>query len=149
MSLLTAGRAHELDCRPAADKKGANALVKDTLILKGMGFYAYHGDCKEETVLGQKFVVDMELEYDMAELIAKDWLSGFGYVEAYQAAERVVTKERYNLIQKLAERITEEVFKAKPDCKATVTVTKPAATVGGYMESVGARVVREGPAYRA
>ncbi len=123
--------------------------MKDTLICKGMSFYGYHGDAKEEAVLGQKFIIDLELEYDMSEIIAKDWLSGFGYVEAYQTAQRVVTQERYNLIQKLAERIAEEIFKLKPDCRATVTVIKPSAAASGVLEYVAARLVREGPAYRA
>ncbi len=123
--------------------------MKDTLICKGMTFWAYHGCAPEEAVLGQKFTVDLELEYDMSELIAEDRLSGFGYVEAYQTTKRVVTEERYNLIQKLAERIAEEILKLKPDCKATVTVIKPGAPAGGVMDYAAVRLVREGPAYRA
>lgn len=122
--------------------------MKDTLICKGMAFFSYHGDAQEETVLGQKFTVDIELEYDMSELIAQDRLGGFGYVEVYQTTKRVVTEERYNLIQKLAERIVEEIFKLKPDCRATITVIKPGAPAGGYLDYAAVRLVREGPAYR-
>ncbi len=123
--------------------------MKDTLILKGMTFWGYHGCAPEEAVLGQKFTVDLELEYEMGEAIAEDKLSGFGYVEAYQTTKRVVTEERYNLIQKLAQRIAEELFKLNPACKATVTIIKPGAPAGGAMDYAAVRLVREGPAYRA
>ncbi|HEY3315422.1 MAG TPA: dihydroneopterin aldolase [Bacillota bacterium] len=121
--------------------------MKDTLICKGMTFWGYHGCAPEEAVLGQKFTVDLEMEYEMGQDIATDKLSGFGYVEAYQTTKRIVTEERYNLIQKLAERIAEEILKLKPTGKCTVTIIKPGAPAGGAMEYAAVRIVREGPAY--
>jgi len=118
------------------------------LDLEGVTFWAYHGCAPEEAVLGQRFTVDLELTYDMTENIEKDQLSGFGYAEAYQIVERVVAKERYNLIQTVAHRIAEEIFKVKPDCRATVTVIKPGAPAGGVMDYVATRVTRNGPAFK-
>jgi dihydroneopterin aldolase len=123
-------------------------LAHETLILKGITFWGYHGCAPEEAVLGQKFSVDLELTYDMSESIETDRLGDFGYVEAYQIAERVVTKERYNLIQTVAHRIAEEIFKVNPACRATVTVIKPGAPAGGVMDYAAARVTRDGPAFQ-
>ena len=34
----------------------------DKILMQNLGFYAYHGLLKEESVLGQKFFLDIELE---------------------------------------------------------------------------------------
>ena len=45
------------------------------IILSGMVFYGYHGANSEEKELGQRFVVDLEIEYDLCPAGSNDVLT--------------------------------------------------------------------------
>lgn len=125
-------------------------MGSDRLLLKGMAFWGYHGCAPEEAVLGQKFIVDLELYYDMTLACHEDkFADSFGYDEAYAVVKRVVTGERYNMFQRVAQRIAEEMFKLKPNCRAVITIRKPSTPIGGIVEYSGVTIVRDGPAYKA
>ena len=43
----------------------------DTILLKGMIFYGYHGADKEENVLGQRFVIDVKMSLNLEKRVKR------------------------------------------------------------------------------
>jgi len=105
-------------------------MSTDRIELRGIEAFGYHGVLPHEQTLGQAFLVDVALELDLAPAGASDALADtvdYGALSGELAA--VVTDERYDLIERLATRLT-EVCLARPAVTAvTVTVHKPHAPV--------------------
>jgi dihydroneopterin aldolase len=117
----------------------------DKIIIQGMEFYGYHGVLPGEQEIGQRFMVDLELSTylehsgrldDVAETI--------DYSEVYGLVEKIVTEERFNLIEGLAERIAQTVLARYSVEEVMVRVKKPHAPLGGIFEYVGVEI-RRGP----
>ena len=120
----------------------------DLLLAKGMQFWGTHGAFPEENVYGAKFVIDVEVSYDMAKVGESDDLKdGFSYVDVYQASKRVTEKEQWKLLQKLATRIAQEI-QVSAESKGfvldsiKVTVKKPFVAIGGVIDYTGVTIVR-------
>lgn len=119
-------------------------IKEDLLILKNMQFWGTHGHFKEEKVLGQKFIVDVEVSVDMQKMCDTDDLdTGLSYVTVYQIVKKVITTEEHKLLQKIAQRIADEVIKAYPIKQIKVVVKKPGVCIGGIIDYVGCSIVRE------
>ena len=120
----------------------------DLLLAKNMQFWGTHGAFPEENVYGAKFVIDVEVSYDMAKVGESDDLGdGFSYVDLYQTAKRVTEKEQWKLLQKLATRVAEEIHacaKSKGFAldSVKVTVKKPFVAIGGVIDYTGVTIVR-------
>jgi dihydroneopterin aldolase len=105
-------------------------MSSDRIELRGIAAFGYHGVLPHEQELGQTFVVDVALDLDLAPAGVSDALADtvdYGSLASELAA--VVTDERFDLIERLATRLT-EVCLARPSVvAATVTVHKPHAPV--------------------
>lgn len=116
----------------------------DTLLVHGMQFWGTHGYFPEENKLGQKFIIDVEVNLDMTDMCQNDDLDkGFSYVSVYEITKRVVTTEQYKLLQRLAQRIADEIMAAYPIERVKVTVKKPSVAIGGILDYTGVTIVRE------
>jgi dihydroneopterin aldolase len=119
--------------------------LKDTIILAGMAFFAYHGVHDEEAKLGQRFDVDVAVDVDLAPAGASDdYADTVGYDRLHHAVEDVVVRgPRLNLIEALADRIARAVL-AEFDriSGVAVTVRKPGAPVPGIFDHVAVTVRR-------
>jgi dihydroneopterin aldolase len=104
--------------------------MADRIVLRGIETFGRHGVLPHEQELGQTFIVDAELELDLAPAGASDDLADtvdYGALSGDLAA--VVSDERYDLIERLAARLA-EVCLARPRVDAvTITVHKPHAPV--------------------
>lgn len=112
----------------------------------GMQFWGTHGYYPEENKFGAKFVVDIEAVADEDAMCQYDELSGgVSYVTLYEAAKKVCTEERHKLLQRIAQRISDEIFTAEPTTQqVTVTVKKPFVPLGGILEYTGCTITRTG-----
>ncbi|MCK9859258.1 dihydroneopterin aldolase [Paenibacillus sp. ATY16] len=99
----------------------------DSMIMKGMQFYGYHGVFQEENRLGQKFIVDLDLKLDLEKAAATDDLDAtINYAELYEQIKSVVQGEPYKLIEALAGGIATRVLEAYTMInEVAVRVTKP------------------------
>jgi 7,8-dihydroneopterin aldolase/epimerase/oxygenase len=119
-------------------------IKEDMVIVKGLQLWGTHGAYPEENKLGQKFIVDVEASYDMTTVCSTDNLeTGLSYVTVYEIATKVVTTEQHKLLQRVAQRIAEEVIKAYPIKQVRVTVKKPSVAIGGILDYTAASIVRE------
>ncbi|MEL7610477.1 MAG: dihydroneopterin aldolase [Bacillota bacterium] len=119
----------------------------DLLLAKGMQFWGTHGHNPEENVYGQKFVVDVEASYDMDKICRSDNIEdGFSYATLYEITRKVITGEQHKLLQKLAQRVADEINAAYPLDFVKVTVKKPFVSIGGVIDYTGVTIVRKGTA---
>ena len=98
-----------------------------------MVFYGYHGALAEERALGQRFVVDIEVEADLRRAGASDALEDtINYSELYTVAEDVVMGPPFNLIEAVAEQIATRILRDQPLIQAVaVRVRKPGVPIPG------------------
>ncbi len=98
------------------------------IIVSGLKVFAYHGCTPEEKERGQKFLLDIELEYDCSRAVAEDDLSkAVDYDRLVSEVHDIASHERYDLIETLAARIGEYIIESTPAETVLVRVHKPQA----------------------
>lgn len=125
--------------------------MTDRIRLNEMVFYGYHGVQPEERALGQRFLVDVELQLPLREAGATDDLTRtVSYVEVYRRIEQIVTGPPRFLLEAVAERIAHCLLDdyAQVD-QVVVRVRKPQVPIpGAVLGSTEVRIERsreEGP----
>ena len=115
----------------------------DKIVLSGLEFYGRHGVHDEETKLGARFVIDLELFLSLDGI--KDRLKDtVDYSVVYETVKHEVTVSRFYLIEALANRIAEKVFASQPKVeRLIVRVHKPHAPIQGVFRDVYAEVTRD------
>jgi len=124
---------------------GGVGVADDRILLRGMVFYGYHGVNPEERALGQRFVVDVELERDLSPAGLSDDLSmTVNYAAVYRAVKEVVEGEACNLIEAVAERVAAALLSRFGPEAVRVRVRKPWAPVkGSVLDWVGVEIYRK------
>ena len=106
----------------------------DKIILKDMAFYGYHGLLKEESVLGQKFFIDIEIETDTKEA---------GINDDFTKTIKFTEDKRFNLIEALAENIASEILNRFDIAYSVmVRIRKKEAPVKGIFDYMGVEIRR-------
>lgn len=117
---------------------------RDGIHLRGLEFYAYHGALPEEQVLGQKFLIDMDIFLDMSKVGFSDQVEDtIHYGEVYQVIKACVTESRFLLIERLAEEIAGRVLGQFSCLSVRVEVHKPQAPIPGIFKDVSVEIWRE------
>jgi len=117
----------------------------ETIRIKNMVFYGYHGVKSEENSLGARFEVDVTLRADLSDAIANDKLTDtINYNDVYHLIETSVTEKKYYLIEALAGTIAHRILDAFPRIEsAVVSVRKPNAPIKGVLDYVEVEVEQE------
>ena len=111
----------------------------DKILLSNLGFYGYHGVLKEESILGQKFFIDMELYLDTKEAGLTDDMNK----SVYEVVKDITENKRFELIEALAENIAKETLDKFGLIKEVmVRVKKPEAPVRGIYDYFGVEIRR-------
>ncbi|MGB9750315.1 MAG: dihydroneopterin aldolase [Caldisericia bacterium] len=106
--------------------------------LKGMEFYAYHGAQKEERVIGQRFLVDIEYEIEKPQ---KDELTEtVDYTEIYSKTKNIIENFNFKLLETLANEIAIKIFEDKRIKNLNVKVIKYSPPIKGILENVSAEI---------
>lgn len=116
----------------------------DKIILSNLGFYGYHGVLKEESILGQKFFIDIEIYLDTKQAgISDDMNKSVSYADVYEVTKEIVENKRFNLIEALAENIASEVLdKFELIREIMIRIKKPEAPVNGIYDYFGIEIRR-------
>jgi 7,8-dihydroneopterin aldolase/epimerase/oxygenase len=117
--------------------------MPDRILLNGIGFYGYHGVHEEERRLGQRFLVDVELQLDLAG--AEHWTdvsATVDYGRVHAAVLEIGTGAPCQLIETVAARIAAALLSRFALQQVTVRVTKPAPPMPGLVGSVAVEVTR-------
>ncbi len=109
-----------------------------------MEFYGYHGVLPEENRLGQRFIVDLELELDLAKAGQTDDLNEtVNYAEVYEITKEVLEGKPYQLVEKVAEVLASNLLAAFTKIEScTVKLIKPDPPIRGHYKSVAVEIRR-------
>lgn len=118
-------------------------MARDRISLTGLRVRGHHGVLTSEQRDGQDFVVDAVLSVDTRDAGASDRLADtVDYGVLAQRLAEVVGKERYDLIEALAERLAEVCLSHPRVIEVEVTVHKPEAPLEVSFTDVSVTVVR-------
>lgn len=119
--------------------------MSDQIVLKGIHGFGYHGLFEQERVEGQDFIVDLELEVDLAPASLSDSIvDTVNYAEITDLVVEEITNNPVNLIEKLAVRIAERVLNQHIKVNSvTVTVHKPQAPVAAQIKDIAVVIARK------
>jgi dihydroneopterin aldolase len=115
------------------------------IVIEEMEFYAFHGHYQEEQIVGNRFLVDLELKTNLSAAAASDQLEdAVNYQEAYKLIKHEMRITKSNLLENIAKRILDALFREmKGIDKATVKIRKMHPPMGGPIQSVGVSMSRK------
>ncbi|MFD2444283.1 dihydroneopterin aldolase [Bacillus sp. CGMCC 1.16607] len=116
----------------------------DKISVNQMQFFGYHGVFPEETKLGQRFIVDLDVFCDLQEAGMSDDLNySINYAELYTLSKEVVEGEPYQVIEAVAESIASKVLETfSRVIEVRVKVIKPDPPIPGHYQSVSVEITR-------
>ena len=115
----------------------------DKLLLEDVRFYGQHGLMRAEQVVGAWFSVDVEMAVDLASAVASDQVSTT--VDYGVVARRIVeigTRNRVNLIERLAGLIVEALLREFPAREIRVRVRKLTPPLEGLIGTPAVELTR-------
>ncbi|MCK5068863.1 MAG: dihydroneopterin aldolase [Bacteroidales bacterium] len=115
------------------------------IVIEEMEFYAFHGHYQEEQIVGNRFLVDLEMETNLSVPASSDNLNdAVNYQLAYQIIKNEMRRTKSNLLENIGKRMLDALF-AKMDNieKATIRVRKLNPPLGGPIKSVGITMSRK------
>ena len=85
--------------------------MPDKIIVKGLGIYAYHGVNPEEKQVGQNFEVDITAHTCIKKSGQTDNVDDtVSYAKIVKTAIRVISESSYNLLERVATRLAEQLI---------------------------------------
>jgi 7,8-dihydroneopterin aldolase/epimerase/oxygenase len=117
--------------------------VTDTITIEGLKVFAHHGVLDHEKRTGQLFFVDVTVHLDLIEAGATDLLGAtVDYGDLAVRVHDVVAGERWDLIERVAQRVA-DVALEDPRCqRVDVAVHKPDAPIPLPFADVVVRISR-------
>lgn len=117
--------------------------MSDRITLTGLRAYGRHGVLEEERASGQLFVVDADLELDLAPAAVSDDVDDtVNYADLAESLVSAVGCDPVNLIETLADRLVRVCLADPRVMVATVTVHKPHAPIPHKFMDVSVTVRR-------
>ena len=117
--------------------------MSDKLLLDDVRFYGQHGMTAAEQTIGAWFSVDAELAVDLTAAAVSDELTAT--VDYGAVARRIVeigTRQRVNLLERLAGLIAEALLREFPARQVRVRVRKLTPPLEGLVGTPGVELVR-------
>lgn len=114
------------------------------IIIEEMEFYAFHGHYREEQIVGNRFLVDLEIETDLKIPADSDRLEdAVNYQLAYQLIRKEMRRKKSNLLENIGKRILDALFAEMEGIgKVTIRIRKMHPPMGGPIRSVGVTMSR-------
>mgnify|MGYP000845698340 CR=1 FL=1 len=115
----------------------------DTVVVKNIRCYAYHGCLEEEAKIGSDYLVNISVDADLSTSCKSDALTDtVDYVSLHRIAREEMA-QRTNLMEAVAHRIICAIFYQHPEVEyAEVEVAKCNPPIDGDVELVAVRLKR-------
>jgi dihydroneopterin aldolase / 2-amino-4-hydroxy-6-hydroxymethyldihydropteridine diphosphokinase len=128
----------------AIDWNGDGRVLSDSILIKDLEIRAFHGVLPEEKVLGQKFLITLEMGLDLHPAGCTDDLAAtVNYAEVARDVTHLFGTARYALIETGAESVARHVLVKWPLIRSVrVTVKKPWAPIRLPLDTVSVTVCR-------
>jgi len=116
----------------------------DTIFIKGLSLHGHHGLLDHEAEIGQRFVIDLELQLDFSEAIETDDLGRtIDYSLVVATATRAFLAARHTLLERAGAAIADSILEKFDRTQAvSVTLHKPQAPMVAIFDDVGIRITR-------
>ena len=117
----------------------------DTVYLKGLEIFAYHGVNPEEKEDCQRFVLDLAMKADLSEARRSDDLNDtVNYAAVRKTVERAFTETKYDLIERAAQAVCDGVLAEHPRVREiTLLLKKPEATINAVFDYAGVEITQK------
>jgi dihydroneopterin aldolase len=117
----------------------------DKIQLEGMVFYGFHGVNPAEQELGQRFVVDLEVERDLRTAgLSDDLEDTVSYSRMYRLVKEVMEGPSRKLLENLAEAIAQRILDSFDVESVRVGVKKPDVPIkGSVLSHAGVEISRK------
>lgn len=116
----------------------------DKITLNNMKFFGYHGCEDFEKRNGQIFEADADIFSQTKTAGKSDLLvDAVNYVLIYEKIKDVIENERYDLLERVAQRMAEVVLEDERVELVTVRVRKPAVPLQGLLDWVQIEISRD------
>lgn len=114
------------------------------IVIEEMEFYAFHGHYREEQIVGNRFLVDLEMETDLSVPSRSDKLEdAVNYQQAYLIIKKEMRRKKSNLLENIGKRILDALYDQMTGIeKATLRIRKMHPPMGGPVRSVGITMSR-------
>ena len=115
------------------------------IVIEEMEFYAFHGHYQEEQIVGNRFLVDLEMDADLTAAAGSDNLNdAVNYQQAYQIIKNEMRRTKSNLLENIGKRILDALYAEMEGIKkATIRIRKLNPPMGGPIKSVGIKMSRK------
>ena len=117
----------------------------DKILIRGLKVFAYHGVNPEEKCDGQNFVLDLTLDVDLAKPCRTDDVEDtVSYSKVAKTVIKVMAEASYDLIERAAQRVAEQVLEEYPPVQSVeVVLKKPEAPVKADFEYFAVQIFRK------
>jgi dihydroneopterin aldolase len=113
--------------------------------IEEMEFFAFHGHYQEEQIVGNRFLVDLEMDTDLSVPAESDQLDdAVNYQQVYQIIGNEMMRTKSNLLENIGKRILDALYAEMNGIKkATIRIRKLNPPMGGPIKSVGIKMSRK------
>lgn len=112
--------------------------------IENMEFYSYHGCFEEEQIVGNRFIVNLDIETDTTAAEKSDNISdALNYQIAYEIVKEQMDRKS-RLLEHICKRILDVLYDRFPGRieRAKVKVSKMAPPMGGVINAVSLTIER-------
>ncbi|HEY9769764.1 MAG TPA: dihydroneopterin aldolase [Coleofasciculaceae cyanobacterium] len=115
----------------------------DSIEVSGIRAYGYVGYLPEERVLGQWFEVDLTLWVDLVPAGKSDNIEDtLDYREAIAIVKQQITTAKFDLVEKLASAIADQILGLDKVSQVRVKLSKPAAPIPEFSGRITLDITR-------
>lgn len=116
----------------------------DKIIVKNLKLFCYHGVNPEEKIDGQYFVFDIEAAVDLTYPCETDNVDDtVSYAKIIKTVRRVAQAEKYDLLERVAQVVADELFNEFSKINSLViTLKKPEAPIKADFDYVAVIIER-------
>ena len=115
----------------------------DTIHIKGLRLFAYHGVNPEEKRDGQTFVLDLRLGADLSQARRSDRLEDtVNYAAVVKAVRAAFTAQSFDLIERAAQAVCDAVLEGFPQVEEVSLLQKPEAPVSAEFDYMAVEITQ-------
>lgn len=115
----------------------------DKIKLSNIVFYAHHGYYEAERELGQRFELDIEIDYDLRQASKTDELDDtLDYRKVYSLAKDIFENYKFKLLETVAEKIAQQILESFNVKTVLIRIRKPHVPLKGFLDHIEVEIKR-------
>ena len=116
--------------------------MKTVLFIDNLEVFANHGLFEEKNRLGQKFIFDIECEFNYKKAMFSDEMTdSISYADIAEVVVKTATTNTFNLLERLAGEILKNIFTEFSQIEnIKLKINKPGAPIKYHFEKCGVEV---------